>query len=151
MNAIIAAIIAKAVSAVKGELQEGSYVVDETLTIHVKGTVNKGADYTRPATVSIPFKLVLALFAEKVKGIVQESQKDKVFALLVESMVDCMDDADAKQTAIKALLKDLEKAETEVESKLIAQLPEQKVSGRTTVGKDWSVEVITDKEKREAA
>lgn len=141
MNAIIAAIVAKFVATCKGELQAGSYHVDQTLTIRVKGTVNKGDDYTRPATVSIPFKIVLALFTEKVKGIVQEHQKDKVFALLVESMVDCMDDSAEKQAALKALLVDVESAEGEVENKLIGKLPPQQVSGRTTV-KDWVVEVV---------
>lgn len=150
ISSALKSILSKFLSNLDLPMPAGEYSVDQIITLRVKGNVRKGEDFPRPATVSIPFKSVLALFADRVTGIVQENQKEKVFQMLVESMQDCMNNSDEKVEKIKALMKNLEASEKAVKEKLIQKLPEQTVSGLTTIGKDFIVEVLQVESERVA-
>jgi len=111
----------------------GQHMIDKTLTVKLNGVLTKGEDYERDATVSIPFKVAMQLFVDRVRGIVQINQIDKVFEILVESLVDSMDDPKEKVQNIEGLTNDLEKAESIVKERLIGKIPKQQVSGSTTI------------------
>lgn len=111
----------------------GQHMIDKTVTVRLNGVLTKGEDYERDATVSIPFKRAMQLFVDRVRGIVQVNQIDKVFDLLVESLVDSMDDPKEKVQNIESETTDLEKAESVVKERLIGKLPKQQVSGSTTI------------------
>lgn len=110
----------------------GSYGIDETITLHLTGNIRKANDELYTPTISIPWLAVMALFTEKVKGVVQENQKAKVEEMVIECMTLALT-ADVKaDPIIKALLDDMKAAEAKVRS-MTAALPDAVRTGKTFV------------------
>jgi len=135
MDAILLAALNAVVSKLTkaaGPVAPGSYNVDETLTIRLAGTVTKNPDEVFTPTISIPWLAVMALFMEKVRGVVQENQKAAVESIVVECMTAALA-ADVKADPIlKARLDDLKAAEAKVRSMTDA-LPDAVRTGKTFV------------------
>ena len=132
----IKALLAKAWKNEALNLDAGEHYFDETLTIHICGTVTKQADQMAAPTVSIPLILTLALFWEKA-GIA----RDHALRILKEAILEAMENGNNKNEQIEARLKDVEKAVAAVKKDLIAKLPKQKRNGRV-VTKDLEIEVL---------
>jgi hypothetical protein len=113
----------------------GEHFVDETVTIHVSGTVKKHADTMVAPTASVPLLPVIALFWEK-SGIA----RDHALRILKEALIEALENGKSRDEQIEARLKDVEKAVETVKRDLIAALPRQKRSGRIT--HDLTLEVL---------
>jgi len=127
MDAILAKAIEKAAGPLcKGlNLVEGSYAVDETVTIHVSGVIKKGADETYVPTVDIPLKAALALVLEKA-GVT----RDAAAKMLVEAMTEALSLGAKGGGAVKERLNDIDVAMGRV-AEAVAKLPEKTRSGKT--------------------
>jgi hypothetical protein len=118
------------------DLDAGQHSFDETVLLHVSGTVTKHADQMAAPTVSIPLILTLALFWEKA-GIC----RDHALRMLREAISEALENGKCKDEQIEARMKDIEKAVEAVKRDLIAQLPKQKRAGRV-VTKDLEITVL---------
>ena len=118
------------------DLAPGTHYVDEVLTIHVSGTVQKQNDGLAAPTVSIPLILTLALFWEKA-GIA----RDHALRILKEAILEALETGDNKSERIEARLKDVERAVSAVKKDLLDKLPKQKRNGRVST-KDLQIEVL---------
>jgi hypothetical protein len=129
--AALNACFAKMVKAA-GPLGPGSYSVDETVTVRVAGTVEKGDDEVYTPTVDIPLLATLALFIEGLRGRVQEIQVETIMETLVESMSAAIT-ADVKANPIlKSRLNDVTAAMDRVRE-MTAALPPKTRTGKTRV------------------
>lgn len=133
----IKGLIAKALKNASLDLEPGRHFFDETVTVRVRGSVEKHVDQSVAPTVSIPLILTLALFWEKA-GI----SRDHALRMLREAITEAMQNGKAKEERIEARMNDVQTAVDAVKKDLLSQLPKQKRSGRV-VTKDLRVEVIT--------
>lgn len=106
-------------------LAPGKYSIDTTLTLHVTGTVTRSADEEYVPTVSIPHKVALALFVEKMGAV-----SPNVQAMLLEAMSEALKVGEKAEGAVAERIRDLEAAEAKVTS-LLDALPKAKRSGKT--------------------
>lgn len=84
--------------------QETEWELDETVTLRVVGTVKKGADNEYIPTASIPIKMALALFIEKM-GFMREH----AMRLLVEAMNEALTRNDLESNeAIQERMRNIE-------------------------------------------
>lgn len=113
--------------------QVGEHYVNQTVTLHVEGTVTKGEDYERDATTEIPYLKAFYLFADRIRGVVQENQLNNVFDILVESITDSIKNPDEKVENICKNIADIKRAEKMAKEKIIDRLPKQKVKGQVRV------------------
>ena len=120
------------------DLECGSHYVNETVTIHLCGTVERKPDQLVAPTASLPLITILALFWEK-SGIC----RDHALRMLREAITEAMENNDSTNEQIEARMKDVEKAVKAVKTDLIAKLPKVKRSGRV-VTKDLEVSVLAD-------
>ena len=121
LTALNNVISAKAAKAARAGVSEGTFDVD--VTVRVQGTLKVGKDYTRPPTVSIPVKEVLALFVAR-SGCTREDSID-----LLRS---CLTDAIAAKGKGKGAIVDTGAVDEVFEAQvaaLIASLPETPVKG----------------------
>lgn len=128
LNALLAKAIEKAVSKpAKGVvLAVGAHEIDETLTVHVKGTLKKGEDTTYTPTADIPLKAALALVLEKA-GVT----RDAAAAMLVSAMTEALEGDTSKNAAILERVKDVDAAMERVTS-AAAALPAKPRKGAIT-------------------
>jgi len=136
MDNAIKSLIARAWKSEALELDAGEHYFDETLTIHVSGTVTKQVDQMAAPTTSLPLIPILALFWEKC-GV----SRDHALRMLREAITEAMENGKAKDEQIEARMKDVEKAVAAVKKDLIAKLPKQKRSGRV-VTKALEIEIL---------
>ncbi len=121
------------------DLECGSHYVDEIVTVHLCGTVERKPDQLVAPTASLPLITILALFWEK-SGIC----RDHALRMLREAITEAMENGkDNTNEQIEARMKDVEKAVKAVKTDLIAKLPKVKRSGRV-VTKELEVTVLTD-------
>ena len=118
------------------QLDAGEHFFDETLTIHVSGTVTKQSDQMAAPTTSLPLIPILALFWEKC-GV----SRDHALRMLREAIIEAMQNGKSKDERIEARIKDVEKAVENVRKNLLSKLPKVKRSGRV-VTKDLQIEVL---------
>jgi len=128
MDKLLAKAIEKVVSKEsKGlDLAVGAHEIDEVLTIHVSGTLKKGADTTYTPTADIPLKAALALLLEKA-GIVREAAS----AMLVEAMTEALNADEDKNEALQSRMKDVDAAMSRVQS-AVGTLPSKPRKGAIT-------------------
>ena len=110
----------------KSEISKGEHKIDNTLTIDIKGIVNKFADESYTPTVSIPIKATLALLLNRMGF-----QRDKAAALIVEVMTEALKADEKADEALAATLKEIEQAEQRV-ADMTAALPKKTRKGKTT-------------------
>lgn len=127
MHAAIHAALAKHFERNPPALPAGVYEIDETVTLHVKGTVRKGADSDYAPTASIPLLTTLALVLEK-SGFMREHTK----RLLVEAMTEALTAPEEASGAIAERMRDIEEAMTHVRE-VTAALPKKTRAGSTRV------------------
>jgi len=111
--------------AVRDSLPVGKHQVDETLTLHVQGTITVGEDFEWIPTVSIPYKETFALFL-RYSGITRE--------VALNAMVKAMQEAlttDKEAEELIAGMADLKAAEELVQAGLAA-MPKQSKKGQVT-------------------
>jgi hypothetical protein len=111
--------------AARDALTVGKHQIDETLTLHVQGTITVGEDFEWVPTVSIPYKTAFALFV-RYSGVTREAAMDAVTKAMKEALTT---EAEAKE-----LMEDmavLDKAEKIVQAGLEA-LPKQPKKGAVT-------------------
>jgi len=115
-------------------LPVGTVEVDETVTLHVKATVKRNADYQTTPTVSIPLKATVALLLAKMGF-----QRDRAAELLVEAMTEALNADQLGEDAIAARIADVDTAMARVQA-ITAALPKEPRNGATTV--KGTVEVV---------
>jgi hypothetical protein len=136
MDENIKALMAKVRKDAELDLEIGTTFVEETLLVHVSGTVVKQKDALVAPTTSLPLIPILALFWEK-SGIC----RDHALRMLKEAITEAMANGKAKNEQIEARIKDVEASVKAVKEDLIAKLPKVKRSGRV-VTKDLHIEVL---------
>jgi hypothetical protein len=127
------------------DLEPGRHFIDEEVTVHLHGSVEKGEDQMVAPTVSIPLVPTLALLIEK-SGITG----DHALRMLKEAILEAMNDNTSNNKAIQDRIKDVEKSISAVKQQLIQKLPKMHRSGRVVV-KDLQVEVSQQIELVETA
>lgn len=123
MKAMIAKFIAAGVDLPAGTDE----MIDETVTLHVKGTVKRGQDGEYTPTISIPVKATLAILLERMGF-----QRDYAAELLVECMTQALNEETQAAPIIAERLKDIDAAEERVRAVLEA-LPKATRRGATTM------------------
>jgi hypothetical protein len=126
------------------ELDPGQHFFDETVTLHISGSVTKQSDQMVAPTASLPVIPVLALFWEKC-GV----SRDHALRMLREAITEAIQNGKNKDERIEARIKDVEKAIGTVR-KSLAELPKTKRAGRV-VTKDLQVTVLTKEASPAAA
>jgi hypothetical protein len=87
----------------------GVHEIDETVTLHIKGTVTRNKDYMRAPTVSIPLKATLALALQKAGF-----QREHIKRILIESMQEALALGEQAEGIILERLADVDEAMTHV-------------------------------------
>ena len=136
MDNTIRSLIARVWKSETLDLDAGEHYFDETLTIHLSGTVTKQADQMAAPTTSLPLIPILALFWEKC-GV----SRDHALRMLREAITEAMENGKSKDEQISERITDVEKAVAAVKKDLIAKLPKQKRSGRV-VTKALEIEIL---------
>ena len=127
MQDVLLVALAKHLSKNLPVLPAGDYKIDETVTLHVKGTVRKGEDSEYTPTVDIPLLPTLALVLEKAGF-----QRERAKTLLVEAMQEALTADVEGNDLIKARIKDVEAAMGHVRQ-ITGALPKKTRTGATTV------------------
>jgi len=118
------------------KLAPGEHEVSGRFEVEVSGMIKKGEDSQRTPTVSIPYKVALALVLEKA-GVVGDAAAKMLRDAMTEA-IDLSKDKDAK-AALSERCKCVEVAEQRVQD-MLDDLPKVTVSGRTTM-KDCEVTI----------
>ena len=134
MNDLVQVAVAKLVAKNLPDVPVGRSVIDETITLRVQATLNRGEDYTTPPTVSIPLKATLALMLAKMGF-----QREAASELLVEAMQEALAAETLGADSIKARMKDVDAAMARVQA-ITAALPPEPRKGRLDVR--GTVEVV---------
>lgn len=132
MNDLVKLAIAKQFEkATKGlAVGVGTHNIDETVTLHIKGTVKKLEDKMITPTVNIPLKATLALVLEKA-GFMRERAKE----LLIEAMTEAMELEAKGDVFVASQVKDIDTAMEHVKD-ITSKLPKTPQSGATYVKVD---------------
>ena len=125
---IIKSLLAKAWKKEAADLTPGTHYINETLTVHVTGTVEKLDDEYAAPTVSIPLIPTLAYFAERL-GVNRDEALDTLRDALHEAMT-----KNVKEDAnIKARMDDVQAAMKAIKKDLIAGLPKMRRDGKILI------------------
>lgn len=127
MNHLTAKCLSKGTEKLAADLNlaPGKYSIDETITVRIQGTVTKSADETYTPTISIPHKMVLALFVEKMGAV-----SPNVQGMLLEAMTEALKAGEKAEGAVADRIRDIEAAEEKVTA-LLGKLPEATRNGKT--------------------
>ncbi len=121
------------------DLAPGTHYVDEVLTIHVSGSVQKQADSMVAPTTSLPYLSIIALLLER-----SGCTRDYSLKLLREVITEAMTNpGKGKNEQIEARMKDVESAISLMKTSLLSALPKQRRSGRLAVA-DLEITVINE-------
>lgn len=111
----------------KVKLAPGRYDIDETVTLHITGTLTKGKDTDYTPTVKVPMLTTMALILEKA-GFQRENAK----ILLIDAMREAMKSGTEANPVVAERVKDIEEAMTHVRE-VTDSLPRVPRQGATTV------------------
>jgi hypothetical protein len=114
----LAKLLGKLEARARLQVAPGEYAVDDTVTLHVQGTLSVGDTVLYKPTVKIPWKQALALFV-RYSGVTREA----ALVALVRAMTEALT-TDTEAEDLVAALADLEEAEEQVADALDA-LPVQ--------------------------
>lgn len=107
------------------EILPGSYSIDTTLSIDIKGTLTKGSPTHYTPTAKIPYKLAMALLLEK-SGITREHSIN----ILMNVMKEAIKLNQAPEELLEDKLNDINKAEGFI-NEALSNLPKLSKSGQT--------------------
>lgn len=147
MNALVATAISSFFSKwIKQQpaINVGDHIIDEVITLHVKGLVKKLEDETFPPTIKIPQKAVLAFLLPSL-GATREAQIDKLREACKKALA-CQGKV---EDALKDLMKEVDSAFALVESEVIGHLPLEVRHGKTIVKCEVEEVGLTAKEVAE--
>jgi hypothetical protein len=113
--------------------------VDEVLTIHVNGSVQKQNDAMVAPTTSLPLIPILALLLERA-GIT----RDHSVNLLRDVLTTAINNGQSKSEQIEARMKDVESAIKMVREQILATLPRQRRSGAVKT-KDLQITILANR------
>ena len=130
------AILAKCFKNEKLALEPGVHQIDETITFHIMGTVEKKADQHVAPTVSIPWLAATALLLEKV-GVTG----DEAIECLRQAIEEAMTEGTNTERQIQDRMCDVETAINLVREKLLAKLPKKRRAG-SLITKDLVIETV---------
>jgi len=134
----VKALIAKSWKNELLELEPGTHYVDECITIHVTGSVERKIDQLVLPTVSIPLIPTLAFFLERC-----HFHRDMAITILREAIVEALSENKSMDQQIEARMDDIQKSIESIKNDLLAELPKQKRKGRVLT-KGLNIEVVTD-------
>jgi len=104
------------------DLATGTHIVDRVVTLHLRGTVTKGPDKTRPATTSMPWKRITAVLLDHLGY-----DCETAIGLVIDAARSALDDNDD----IRDRLSRYDEAEARITAMLREGLPPQQVRGDT--------------------
>lgn len=109
-------------------LLPGSYNVDETITIRVAGSVEKGGDEAYTPTISVPVKALAATLLPRL-GATREAG----IAVLVEAITEALNNGKKADETLRDRMKDADAAFDLVNQRVLASLPPGTRTGKTRV------------------
>jgi hypothetical protein len=107
-------------------LDEGTFEVNENISIQLIGTLKKGKTYESAPTVNIPFKTVLALMIEK-----SGAMKKKLIKMFTECATEAILNKESLEEKFQERFIDYEEA-TGLIKQSLKSLPKIKKNGPTT-------------------
>ena len=108
------------------ELSPGTHYVDEVLTIHVSGSVQKQADSMVAPTTSLPYLSIIGLLLER-SGCTRAASLKLLREVITEAMTN---PGKAKNEQIETRMKDVETAVKLVKEELVGKLERQHRAGQ---------------------
>jgi len=125
---LLGSLIGKEATKAKKAIEPGSHDVDETVVLHVTGTVNKGEDYSQEIVLKAdPWTLLLAALSHT-NGVTIESIAREALTADPKLIASIKADAKAAMAAINATT-------------------ETQCSGKTTIKKGAALTVVASKAK----
>ena len=128
MRKIVALALARALTD-SGDIRVGTYKIDETITLHVCGTVQRRPDTSYTPTVAIPLKATMALLLQRM-GCTREAAADLLVDVMTEALAA---ESDVHAAAgIAERIEDVESAMARVQA-VTGKLPQATRKGATIV------------------
>lgn len=128
-------LLVTALNAVIGKLAKGnnpiapgSYSIDETITLRVAGTIDKGDDENYTPTISVPVKALAATLLPRL-GATREAG----IAVLVEAITEALNNGKKADETLRNRMKDADAAFDMVNQRVLANLPPSTRTGKTIV------------------
>ena len=109
-------------------LQPGSYNLDETITLRVAGTVDKGDDESYTPTISVPVKALAATLLPRLGA-----TREAAIATLVEAISEALNNGKKADETLRDRMKDADAAFDIVNQRILASLPPSTRTGKTRV------------------
>jgi hypothetical protein len=106
----------------RDRVEPGTYRINACVTI--TGEMTVGADYTRPATTSLPHIEILAL-ALHLAGV----QQDRAISIIREAVSGCLANNDSAVGCIRSSIPTIETEIARIKNEIVAQLPKQNCKG----------------------
>ena len=128
MDSTLKALIVKKFKDADLDLDVGRHFIDETVVVHVNGSVERHEDQWIAPTVSIPLIPVVAFLWERL-GI----ERERAMMILREAVTEAMQAKVNESPIIKSKMDDVTEAIAAVKQDLIAKLPKMRRTGRTDV------------------
>lgn len=106
----------------------GSYNIDETITLRVAGTVDKGEDEAYTPTISVPVKALAATLLPRLGA-----TREAAIATLVEAITEALNSGKKADETLRDRMKDADAAFDMVNQRVLATLPPSTRTGKTRV------------------
>ena len=128
MDTNLKALIVKKFKDADLDLDIGHHFIDETVVVHVNGSVERHEDQWIAPTVSIPLIPVVAFLWERL-GV----ERGEAMGILRGAIQDAMRAKVEESPSIKSKMDDVAEAVAAVKRDLIGELPKMRRTGRTDV------------------
>ena len=128
MDSTLKALIVKKFKDADLDLDVGRHFIDETVVVHVSGSVERHEDQMIAPTVSIPLIPVVAFLWERL-GV----ERERAMHVLREAITEAMRAKVNESPSIKSKIDDVAEAIAAVKQELIATLPKMRRAGLTDV------------------
>lgn len=126
MDATFKALLAKKLKDTDLALNTGRHFIDESIVVHISGTVERHEDQLVAPTVSIPLIPTIAFFWDRL-GV----EKTEAMQVLRDAISQAMQEKVEESPAIKSKIEDVAASIAAVKQDLLAVLPKMRRSGRT--------------------
>lgn len=133
-NDLLTVALANYMKKLDADVPVGVHPIDETITLHVSGSVTRQKDTMRTPTTEIPLLATMAFFLERA-GATRDASK----AMLIEAMTEALNADTESVPSVQSRVKDIESAMKHVRD-ITSKLPKKKVKGATLV--NVQVEVV---------
>jgi hypothetical protein len=135
MDSTIEALLSKKFKDADMDLAAGRHYIDETVVIHISGSVERHEDQWVAPTVSIPLIPTIAFFWDRL-GV----EKNEAMKVLRDAINQAMQAKVEESSAIKSKMDDVAASIAAVKQDLLSVLPKMRRSGRTDLS-DLTVSV----------